>query len=151
MNSFTDLEKKLFSRRLVNEETGCWLWTGAWDSSGYGRIGFTSDQGFVVSHCVHRLAAKLWLGLKDESLVVRHTCENKHCFNPDHLLLGTQLDNMLDEVRKGKVGKLTEEDVRRIRVLRAEGKAQYELALQFNVSESAISKLLSGETYSHVS
>ena len=39
-----------------------------------------------------------------ENMNVCHTCDNRRCFNPNHLFLGTQSDNMLDCSRKGRLG-----------------------------------------------
>jgi hypothetical protein len=39
----------------------------------------------------------LWKG-EVADLLVRHKCHNKVCCNPDHLLLGTDLDNYYDSV-----------------------------------------------------
>jgi len=50
---------------------------------------------------VPRLAAHLWLGFDLKStLKVLHRCDNPPCFNPKHIFIGTQSDNMRDCVSK---------------------------------------------------
>lgn len=57
----------------------------------------------------------------------RHTCDNRWCINPAHVLIGTRSDNVRDMDRRGRRGrgpkgeeigtsKLTENDVRAIRM-----------------------------------
>jgi hypothetical protein len=41
----------------------------------------------------------------EEGLVVRHTCDNPECVNIDHLLLGTQQQNITDCVVRGRRAK----------------------------------------------
>ena len=56
-------------------------------------------------------------------MVVRHTCDNKLCINPDHLVLGTHNDNVQDRVNRNRSAKgenngrakLTVEQVKEIR------------------------------------
>ena len=58
---------------------------------------------------VHRytLAVKLGISLAGiGSRVARHTCDNPRCINPDHLVLGTQRDNLQDQVDRGRNQKL---------------------------------------------
>ena len=33
-------------------------------------------------------------------LVVRHTCDNPRCVNPEHLVIGDQMDNIRDTLRQ---------------------------------------------------
>ena len=54
---------------------------------------------------MHRAEYCLANGLTLEDiagLVVMHTCDNPRCINPEHLVLGTQRDNMLDMRNKGR-------------------------------------------------
>ena len=40
-----------------------------------------------------------------DGLVVRHTCDNRICVNPEHLEVGTHQDNMDDMVRRNRQAK----------------------------------------------
>jgi hypothetical protein len=88
----------LLARRLVDEGTGCWNWTGTLYPNGYGYTKFCGTQSKP-----HLLSAYLYLGHTSESgLFVCHHCDNKRCFNPDHLFIGTTQDNMNDMVAKDR-------------------------------------------------
>lgn len=78
--------------------TGCWNWTGCRSSNGYGQMRY---MGRMVS--VHRLSAHFYLKLSLESeLEVLHRCDNPGCFNPKHLFIGTQSDNIRDAFQKSR-------------------------------------------------
>ena len=82
--------------------SGCWQWPRYRNAKGYGVVIF---DGFKFP--VHRLSFEHYKGLIPRGMVVMHTCDNRACFNPDHLFLGTQSDNMRDMVAKGRHGKRT--------------------------------------------
>jgi hypothetical protein len=102
---------------------------------------------------VHRLSAYLFLGLGRESdLYVLHDCDNPSCFNPDHLSLGTQADNIADAARKGRMGKkLTLEDVLEIRRRLELGETQAKLAEDFPVTKATIGQIARRETWKYIS
>ena len=39
-----------------------------------------------------------------EGMIVRHTCDNPACINPEHLVLGTHKDNTADMINRGRAG-----------------------------------------------
>lgn len=83
--------RERFDRQYEAEpNTGCWLWTGAFLASGYGVLK------------AHRASVLLHHGPFDDALWVLHKCDTPACVNPDHLFLGTALDNARDRVRKGR-------------------------------------------------
>ena len=87
---------KLIARRSIDSK-GCWNYTGAIGSNGYGTISFKTK-----TVTIHRLIAYICLGFNlNSKLYVCHKCDNKKCFNPTHLFIGTCLDNHLDRIKKG--------------------------------------------------
>lgn len=89
----------------VNKTDGCWLWTATKTTSGYGRISFRGQL-----YMAHRLmCAVINGGQIPDGLLVLHKCDVRHCVNPEHLFLGTQSENLLDCVAKGRhVNRMTE-------------------------------------------
>ena len=89
-------------------------------------------------------------------MYVCHHYGNPACINIDHLFLGTQTDNMQDMAKKGRhVGrrKLTIEQVRDIRKRAVRGMNRWhrgnyhELAEEYGVDKSAISRIVSGDRW----
>jgi hypothetical protein len=89
----------LINQMRYDAVTGCWNFTGCLTSAGYGYVSYKSHKVTV-----HRLAAHLWLRFDlDSDLCVLHRCDNKVCFNPKHLFIGTKADNAQDAIAKGLV------------------------------------------------
>jgi hypothetical protein len=100
-------DERLRGRRHVNAETGCWEWTGHLNYHGYGNFTISSEviEGKLCQKkiMVHQAAAVVWLGhVMGTAIQVLHKCDNRKCFNPDHLFFGTQQDNIRDAVSKGR-------------------------------------------------
>lgn len=142
----TAVQRVEFDVQTRDRSTGCWEWDQHRTRAGYGRV----EVG-RRSKMAHRLAFSHEAEIP-EGMCVLHRCDNPPCYNPDHLFLGTNADNTLDMVTKGRHGKakLTADKVREIRRLYAEGYRQDAIAGWFDVNPPAISKVLSGSNWSHV-
>ena len=78
--------------------SGCWLWTAAIFSDGYGGFHMQVD-GTTKRLGAHRAAWTLFRGPIGTSMVL-HRCDQPTCVNPDHLFLGNQQANMTDMALK---------------------------------------------------
>ena len=68
-------------------------------------ISITAPNGYVISTYAYRFVFLISHALVvDETDVVRHLCNNRACIRPDHLLLGTQAQNRLDDERRKYAG-----------------------------------------------
>lgn len=113
--------------------TACIEWTGARTSSGYGHRTIKGRQ-----FQVHRLAWEAANGPIPDGMCVLHRCDNRPCFNIEHLFLGTRLDNNLDAIAKGRArrnprrgeshaqAKFTDAQAEEIRTLYAAGGVTYQ-------------------------
>lgn len=73
------------------------------DKHGYVRIGITNVGDANIRGLLHRVAWEAHNAEPiPEEMVVMHTCDNPACCNPNHLRLGTQLENIQDCVRKDR-------------------------------------------------
>lgn len=89
-----DITLRLMSH--VNQTDHCWLWEGS-QTKGYGNIKIDGQN-----EGVHRVAFALLVAVVPEGMYVLHKCDNPVCVNPEHLFLGTQLDNVQDAMEKGR-------------------------------------------------
>jgi hypothetical protein len=88
-----------FLSKIEKTDT-CWLWTGAQIPKGYGMFWYGGKLGYA-----HRYSYLVYKGIIPKELHVCHTCDNPSCVNPEHLWLGTNLDNRLDSKTKGRIKK----------------------------------------------
>lgn len=135
---------------VVNDK-GCWECTSHWlDQDGYAHI-----WRFGRKISLHRYVYEQEIGKIPDGFFVMHKCDNPTCFNPEHLTVGTVLDNNRDKVSKGRQclgesngrSKLSEVDVIKIFLSNKSGP---ELAKEFGVSHPVIYAIKHGKRWVHV-
>ena len=139
-----DARAKRFADRFWNatDRTGeCWLWMKGCRSNGYG---LTWHNGKPVS--VHRIAWVLTYGPIPEGMFVCHTCDVRHCINPEHLFLGTHLDNMADRSIKGRTARYNKPHVQvdpaEVKRRYVNGERQQAIAADLGISQATVSLIV---------
>lgn len=102
----------------------------------------------------HRASYMVHHGPIPEGMVVRHSCDNPPCVNPDHLSIGTYADNERDKIERGRHtfglrcanASVPPETIRAAieRYLQG-GVSQAEMAAQLGVVQSAFGRWVRGE------
>lgn len=145
--------KRFWSKVDIRSYDECWEWTAARKPSGYGQ--------FVISKGYHQNASRVAVAMMTPlpaGVVVCHSCDNPPCVNPAHLFTGTQSDNGLDCIAKGRgnraagerhpSARLTAEEVAYIR---AQDVSRYgrraELAREFGVNHTTICSVIDGTNW----
>lgn len=94
----TDYTSALLERRKISE-SDCWEWTRSLGSHGYAEVQW---GGSKAKQLVHRLSYSIFIGPVPLDKCVLHKCDNRKCFNPEHLFIGTKSDNYRDMLNKGR-------------------------------------------------
>lgn len=147
-----------FNKRVMRNNS-CWEWTGPFSKGGYGQFAYTHAD----KRSAHRVAWELANGVIPDGLHVLHKCDNRKCVRPDHLFLGTAIDNIADMDAKGRRNstarhkgetsprsKLKNEDIKIIRELHSNGIKQNEIACKYNIHDSAISRIINKKRWGHI-
>lgn len=136
----------------------CWEWIGTLHPKGYDQFSY---RGTTIK--AHHF---FFLSIPD-GLMRCHKCDNRKCVRPDHIFLGTALDNTRDCItkgrnRRGKVGpnqirgesvpsaKLNEAAVRIILAAPNKKGALKPFREKFGVSKRTISQVRSRKSWKHV-
>lgn len=134
--------------------SGCWEWAGSRFKLGYGVVSYRGKN-----RSAHRVAALLGgiLSDLDADDCVLHKCDNRPCCNPEHLEVGTQLENVAQRVNRGRgvhpVGakasrsKLT---VRQVVDIRADPRTNAAVAAELGLNPETVARVRRRETYGDV-
>jgi len=154
-----------FLARTIKPKFACWIWPGTKNVQGYGVIFIAKKGKHTKIVYAYREAYKVLVGPFPSHFDVCHHCDTPGCIRPSHLFLGHHHDNMSDGVAKGRFrnngqnspkgsdhpnSKLTEREVRQMRVFYASGKwAMLSLAKKFGVSIGNVYRILRGRGWKH--
>jgi hypothetical protein len=137
--------KNVLERILINSDGDtdeeCWEYLRR-DSGPSGHKRIRKDDTTRIF--IHRLS---WEAFNAEpipkGMLVLHKCDNPKCFNPHHLFLGTQDDNMKDCASKGRKKKFSYrkiqlEDIDKIKKSTLSVK---ELSIKYNITPTRIRQI----------
>ncbi len=146
----------------TRREGDCLIWTAKQSTHTVSKGG---PRGLVKVKGRWRYAHKVALEQKLGRPVVKpmqanHTCDRPLCVEPEHLYEGTQAQNVKDRDARGRgwwlrgedhpSAKLTEEQVREIKIALKDGDPQIALAILYGVSDVLISAIATGKIWRHV-
>ena len=145
------------SKWMAVTECGCHLWTAAVNKSGYGKFA-TNDNRWALAH---RVAYERAYGKIPEGFLICHKCDTPSCVNPEHLFVGTHVDNSQDREMKSRGrqqcgekhgrSKLNESDVIQLRELvKSKTMTSYAAGKKFGINSKTVRDIASGKLWKHV-
>ena len=152
LGQYQESIKKRFDELYIPvTESGCWIWIGALNKQGYGRM-----YAYAKTIRAHRFSYEHFIGKIEAGLCCLHRCDVRSCVNPAHLFLGTQTDNSKDMVAKDRQrrgegrpdSKLKDRDVRAIL---EDARSNCVIASQYNISSSLVSHIKARRLWKHLS
>lgn len=147
-----ELEKlytRLLHKAIINEGSDCWNYDGYLLPIGYARISIgRGKMGYA-----HRIAYIATKGKIPHGQIIRHSCHNRACFNPDHLDVGTHQDNWDDKFKANRFGaaaKVSAEEVSEMRQLYAQGYSTREIANEFGLARNTVWQIVTKRSWKKV-
>lgn len=95
------IEERFWSKVDRREADQCWPWLGSQDGRRYGQMSSGPGGGSPIK--AHRVSWIIANGPIPEGMNILHRCDNPPCVNPNHLLPGTQKQNIQDASERGRL------------------------------------------------
>lgn len=153
------IHDRFLSKVEQREADECWPWTaaraGGRDGKSYGYFGIGDGRMTYAHRVAFCLATGKAIGSLPKGIVIRHRCDNGLCCNPNHLIDGTQADNVRDMIDRGRLRRgeaitnaiLKAEDIPVIRARLDHGHQHHLIAADYSVNRATISKIAIGKNW----
>ena len=140
-------EEETIAAWLIKKSTvnnGCWDCHLEPNQKGYSNVQIGGREG--VKWRAHVLICAVVHGPAPSPFnIVRHTCDNRRCIRPHHLIYGTHGENTQDMMSRGRHKyiipdnqKITTENMKEILSMREAGLSYKSIGEHFNVTASTI-------------
>jgi len=149
-------KQRFWDKVQIGNNNECWEWKAQLNEKRYGILWYNRKNTRA-----HRMSWMIHHGDVPMGMCVLHKCDNPSCVNPAHLFLGTNKDNSVDMMRKGRNNPpkgedsyraiLTEKKVIKIRKLWSSGIwKQREIANMFGIDRSHVSEIVRRDIWKHI-
>lgn len=148
-----EIERFKIKLKTIGE---CLEFVGSRNTEGYGNF-------WAGGRCrkAHRVAWTIAYGIIPFDVLVLHKCDNPPCCEPSHLFLGSDKDNTLDKVQKGRMYPthehynpsvvLLREQVFEIHRLLIEGiLTQQDIADKYDITKGHVNNIKAGRAWPEV-
>ena len=152
---YCSIHCRFWDKVIKSTPEQCWEYQGPINIDGYGKFSIKK-----IEIKAHRFSWEELYGHIPDGMCVLHKCDNAPCVNPNHLFLGTRLDNLKDMFLKGRnpsqkgelnpAAKLTNDEVIAIRILLSYGMRLTAIARSYNRGVGTIFDIKHGRTWTHI-
>lgn len=139
--------------KTIQAANGCWEWTGGFHGVGYGSVPAKMGGGRYAHRAMHEAV----ISEIPKGMYVLHSCDNRKCINPEHLFIGSHMDNIKDMHAKNRQrggsmpgeknphAKFTDDEISRIRSFHKMGAKKREIERKFGISETHYYRIIKQE------